>query len=106
MYIVVKLIVEGTHFWPECDIKEVEYLKYEHRHLFYIKCKKEVKHANRDIEIIMLKREIEETLYKKFGKPCNFLNMSCEDIAQYLFDKFELSKCTVLEDNENGAEIS
>jgi flagellar biosynthesis component FlhA len=82
---------------------DVEFLRNTHRHLFYISIKKEIKHNNRDIEIIMFKRKIEKYLHDKYHH--NFKSMSCEDICEDLIKEFSLSYCQVLEDNENGAEI-
>lgn len=101
--IIVNIQYAGTHFWKDCRIKEVEYLKNIHRHNFYITCKKEVKHDDRDIEIIMFKNEITEYLDCRYDK--EFGGLSCESIAKDLLLTFELNYCKVLEDNENGAEI-
>ena len=108
--IIIKLQIEATHNWPgvvkEAGLENVHFLKDEHRHIFYITCKKEVVHADRQVEIIMFKRNIlnylrdryfnEEKGYHVFG------SMSCEMIATELFKIFDLSYCEVLEDNENG----
>jgi hypothetical protein len=101
--IIVKLNFAALHNWPDCNIKEVDYLKYPHRHTFFITCKKAVSHNDRDIEIIMLKNSISNHLYKNYAK--GFGSMSCEMIAEMLLKAFDLNYCQVLEDNENGAEI-
>jgi len=101
--IIVKLQYEAIHNWPKCDLKEVEFLKYPHRHIFHIKCKMEVKHNDRDVEIIMLKRKIEKYLSIQYDN--NFGPKSCEMIAEELCELFNLNYCSVLEDNENGAEV-
>jgi hypothetical protein len=101
--IIVKTQFAALHNWPNCNIKEVEFLKHPHRHTFYITCKKEVSHSDRDIEIIMLKNEINTFLYNNYEK--GFGPMSCEMIAEMLLKKYELNYCMVLEDNENGAEV-
>ena len=107
--IVVKINVEGIHKWEDCNLIEVGFLKNLHRHIFYITLQKSVDHNNRDIEIIMLKREIESYLNNKFFNQKimthNFNNMSCEDIAEDLLIKFKANYVEVLEDNENGAVI-
>lgn len=100
--IVVKLTFEGVHCWPKCNIKEVMFLRNPHRHIFFVKCKKEVNHNDRDIEIIQLKRQIEKYL-SAFKK--DFGSKSCEMIATLLVKEFNLNYCEVLEDNENGAEV-
>ena len=101
--VIVNLRIEGLHRWSKCDIPEVYFLQQTHRHIFYIEAKKEVQHSDRDIEIIRLKRNIEKhllTFDKDFGE------MSCEDIALDLVKKFNLNYCKVLEDGENGAEVT
>ena len=55
--IVVKLQVEGFHFWGAAPI-EVEFVRKRHRHTFFIKCIKEVDHSDRNIEIILFKRKV------------------------------------------------
>ncbi len=107
--IIVNLQIEGIHQWPDCNIEEVMFLKHPHRHIFHITCKKLVSHNERDIEIINLKHNIIEYLnniyYSSVLRCCNFLSLSCESIAELLLTKFDLSYCSVLEDNENGAEV-
>lgn len=107
--IIVKLTIEGTHQWTDCNLSEVDYLRSEHRHIFHIQATKNVKHTDRDIEIIKLKHEIDSFLKKKFynknKRLCLFERRSCEDIAYLIWDKFNCHSVTVLEDNENGAEI-
>lgn len=107
--IVIKIQIEGLHHWPECPIPEVSYLKDLHRHVFHMTCKKMVTHSDRDIEIIQFKHNILEYLNKKYWNDNHrcllFGRMSCEDIAQELYDKFEMNYCEVLEDGENGAEV-
>lgn len=107
--VIVRLQVEGVHHWPDCPIEEVSYLKSLHRHVFHIEAKASVTHADRDIEIIKLKHDILRHFKVEYFTPtlncCNFKTMSCEMIAQELVDKFGLNYCSVLEDNENGAEV-
>lgn len=104
--VVVRLQVEGIHRWENCNIEEVSFLKNPHRHIFYIECKKEVTDDDRQIEIIYLKRRILAYLHVKYCVGvCQFSNNSCEMLAKELANKFELSYCSVLEDNENGAEF-
>lgn len=110
VFIVVRLQVEGLHSWENCNIKEVDFLRNKHRHLFHIECKKEVKELDREIEIIQLKRKITEFIESNSnnnnGYKCvDFGNMSCEEIAKHLLNAFNLDSCQVLEDNENGAHV-
>lgn len=104
--VIASLQVEGTHCWPECPIPEVDFLRFPHRHMFHIKAGKLVGHNDRDQEIIMLKRDIAGVLRENYGdgrRGHKFGSMSCEDIAEFLIDKLNLSYCEVLEDGENGA---
>lgn len=105
--IIVKLQVEGIHFWKDAAevIPEMDYLAHPHRHIFHIKCEKRVRHDDRDVEIIMFKREIIEFITTSYGSPAKFGGMSCEMIAAQLQHKFGLMSCEVLEDNENGARV-
>lgn len=104
------LQVEGVHHWPGCDIKEVMYLERFHRHVFHIKAHKAVGHDDRDVEFIVLKHKLLSYFYDGFFdsklKLFNFGSMSCEMIAKELIAKFNLSKCEVSEDGENGAIVT
>lgn len=106
--VVVKLNIEGTHRWMGCNMKNVLYLINEHRHVFFITAKKRVAHNDREIECITFKHELQSYLLKRYGvdNVCNFGEMSCEMIAEELLQTFDLDACEVLEDNENGAEIT
>jgi hypothetical protein len=103
------LQVEGTHCWPACPFEEVAYLRDPHRHVFHIKAYKTVTHSDRDTEFIMLKHAL-VAHFNSYTNPntklCVFGSMSCEMIAEELIRAFELSKCEVSEDNENGAIVT
>lgn len=111
--IIVNLQVEGIHNWPNAKkvFPEVGFLSNSHRHLFHICAKKEVTHDDRDVEIILFKRSIlkyfHETYNPKYPEiaPFQFGSNSCEMLARELLEEFDLEYCSVLEDNENGAEI-
>jgi len=109
MKIVIQFKIEGIHQWKECPLDEVGYLRDLHRHEFHIRMEKKVDHNDRDIEIIMFKRQVISGLKKNFYSDqfncCNFGNMSCEAIAEYLMDKYNCTLVEVLEDGENGAVI-
>ena len=100
--IVASSKVEGFHNWPSAP-KQHEFLSSCHRHIFYIKVKKTVRHTNREIEIISLVRTIRKFLLLKYGDPCNFGDRSCESIALEIVEEFGVDSCEVLEDEENGA---
>jgi len=103
--VVVNLQYEATHQWSDCpsSLANVDFLKWPHRHMFYICCKKEVSDDNRQIEIIQFKREILLMLDKRFNG--DFKGMSCEMIAKEIMRIENLAYCSVLEDGENGAEV-
>ena len=107
--IIVNLQIEGIHSWPNCPIPEVSYLKFPHRHIFHVKCTKNVSHDDRDIEIIQLKHKLTEYLVSKYFKQefnCLFFsNRSCEMLSEELLTTFDLDYCSFLEDGENGAEV-
>lgn len=100
------LQMEGIHCWPNCNIPEVNYLKYPHRHLFGIKAYKTVKHDDRDVEFIWLKHQIRNFLHSKFFSEelncLDFGSMSCEMIGALLLKEFKLVRIEVDEDKENG----
>ena len=103
-YVEVKLDIEGLHCWENCDIEEVGYLKYLHRHTFQFLCRAEVTHNDRDIEFIKFKHEIKDYIGKKYFqlkyKCCDFSGQSCEMLAEELLNRFNLSQCSVSEDGE------
>lgn len=104
MYISVSFQIEGIHCYPAAPAA-VSFLRSEHRHMFFIVVKLEVLHDDRDVEFILLKRE----LTTKFT-PDNFSYKSCEMLAREIADYVKNNysgrsiKVSVYEDNENGAE--
>jgi hypothetical protein len=109
--IIVNLEFDGIHNWPAAKemLPEVAFLSDLHRHKFFVTCKKRVTHDDRDVEIIMFKRDILDYLSKYFDLQLrSYLlgAMSCEMLARELFQRFDLVYCSILEDNENGAEIT
>lgn len=110
-FIIVKLQVEGVHFWPDAKTKlpEVAYLSSPHRHIFHVTVTKAVTHEDRDIEIIMFKRELQDYFQRNFFDTSlqlvNFGARSCETIAKDLVEAFDLDIAEVLEDGENGAAV-
>lgn len=98
--------IEGIHYWKEA-IPPVEYLKYPHRHIFWIRCKFAVDYDDRDVEIIMTQNEIEEHINTKYGRPADFGSLSCEMIAKEILNNFDKCvSCEVLEDGYGGAEVN
>lgn len=106
--IIVKLQYEAIHNWPGVaeampDKTHIHFLKYPHRHIFYITLEKVVLHDDRHIEIIDFKQKVLRHLESKFKG--NFEHRSCEMIGQHLLTEFDCRSVEVLEDNENGAKV-
>lgn len=96
---------EGIHCYPDAP-EGVEFLKHPHRHMFHFKVELEVFHDDRDIEFILLKREL-EGLYAEGALQLDYRSceMMCDDLAHYLRVHYSGRKLviTVSEDGENGA---
>lgn len=106
--IIVKLRYEALHNWPGVaealpESPCIHFLQWPHRHLFYMTLEKEVTHSDRDVEIILFKREVLKYLADQFNG--NFEHRSCEMIAEHLLYRFDCVSVEVLEDNENGAKV-
>ena len=98
--------IQGFHQYPDASVS-VGYLSNKHRHVFVIRCRAQVTHNEREIEIITEQDKIEKTLKEDFGYPCKFGAMSCESIAQHLLEKLpELNYVEVLEDGYGGAALT
>lgn len=98
---------EAIHCWATCPLPEVDFLRVPHRHMFHVKAVVDVSHDDRDVEFILLKRQITDYIAEKY--PLNSQGYrdigttSCEMLAFDLINKFNLSSCEVNEDGENGA---
>jgi hypothetical protein len=105
-----KFSVDGVHNWADIpdteDLKDVQFLKYPHRHMFGFKCYSYINHNNRDIEFIHMKRDVQDYLRKKYYneqlRTHMFGSQSCEMLAEELINEFGFYKVEVDEDNENG----
>lgn len=103
---------EGIHCYPAAatdpKLKDVAFLANPHRHMFHFKVYLEVFHDDRDVEFILLKREL-EGLYGNGTLKLDF--MSCEMIADellaYLKNQYSGRDATIIvsEDDENGCEL-
>lgn len=104
-----QLEFEAVHNWPGCPIEEVAYLRDPHRHTFHIKAHVQVDHNDRDQEFIVLKHEILKFLRAEYPSDVGCPDIgatSCEMLAQKLIEQFDLSRCEVNEDAENGAVLT
>lgn len=105
-YITVKFQKEGIHCYPAAkDLPGVEFLAYPHRHMFHFTATLQVFHDDRDVEFILLKREL-ESLYS--AGTLQIDSMSCEMLAEqlcsYLLEHYpnRIVQVEVSEDNENS----
>lgn len=105
-FVLTHNAVVGFHFYPNAP-QFCSYLENKHRHVFVIRCKFQVSHNEREIEINEQQNRIESFLFTSFGNPCDFGAMSCESIAQVLMEHFaHIMECEVLEDNYGGASLT
>lgn len=97
----MRLRFEGWHCWASAPA-EHKYLASRHRHEFHVTAEKRVRHHDRDVEFIALKRRMAYWISRAY--PGGELgSRSCEEIATDLLVEFGLSRCEVFEDGENGA---
>lgn len=108
--IVVKNRVKGLHLYDGAP-EGVEFLKHEHRHLFYVETEIEVFHDDRELEFFLVQDAIDDQLaHLDLMNPET--TMSCEMIAdhiacwaRYYYGSHREVTCTVYEDNENGGRV-
>ncbi|MDD6128227.1 MAG: hypothetical protein PUB60_08775 [Veillonellaceae bacterium] len=93
--------LEGFHKWSKAPT-DIAFLRDRHRHIFEIRCKFKVDHADRALEIIQTQHLIESFLTERFGRPCEFGERSCEAIAELLSRTFDACEVSVLEDGFGG----
>lgn len=65
-YIKIKTDFEATHNWPECNIHDVSFLKYQHRHKIYITVETETT-TDRQIEFFIFKMAVDRIIQKLYG---------------------------------------
>ena len=109
--IEIKVQFPGTHNWVNADTEGIsDYLQYPHRHNFLVVMRKEVTHGDRDIEFFEFQKRVYAFLETRFETVADGAKdlgtMSCEQVAEILFDKFGLYSCWVYEDGENGGGIT
>lgn len=106
----------GFHSWPDAP-NERSYLRARHRHVFHVRAKLVVQHADRAVEFHDLQDEIDaivarllETTEPPSGPGPYLRGMSCEhiaeSIAESLIDRYGTpAEVDVSEDGENGATV-
>lgn len=98
---------ERLHKWDGAvKHKEVAYLANLHRHLFKFRVEIEVVHADREVEFIMFKHNM-EAIVDSWGLEVGSCEMMCHDILSKLFAMYpkRAVKVSVSEDGENGAVV-
>lgn len=119
--IIVTTEFEGTHFYAAAP-EEVKFLAHPHRHIFKVKAELEVFHDDRELEFIIVKRDLQKFCERWFNvENCGSCEMIGNAIVEYLSTrwgislqkKIELKReymhrkiiVEVWEDNENGARV-
>ena len=105
LYVYCTFTAEKLHKWDGAkEVSGVEFLANLHRHLFHFKVGVEVKHDNREVEFILLKRELEKEV-KAWGEVVGSCEMMVEKLYTYLQANYPQRKylIEVSEDSENGA---
>lgn len=101
----------GMHCYPNAP-EEVAFLRNMHRHKFFVTCKVQVFHNDRDLEFILVKNKVTDYIVNDLLKRTD-ISVSCETISEMLFywlketygENRKVFVC-VSEDNENGSEIT
>lgn len=112
-WVFIKTEFYGIHQWKECEIQEVSFLKFPHRHKVFVEVHINVTKKNREIEFFILQKQVNDIITKLYGSEQikNLQNKSMETIAseikKLLQRKYLQNKMIILcsEDNENGAYI-
>ena len=102
-YIWITTQFEGFHKYPAAP-EGVEFLQYEHRHMFHLKIWIEVFHNDRDIEFILFKRYI-NSLIKENNMSYKSCEMISDELQKQISSKYPQRKIMieVSEDGENGS---
>lgn len=110
MLVVARFTFEGFHCWPTAP-DEVAFLRDRHRHVFHVRAWAPVKHEDRDIEFILLGRELRQWCLsqrnREIAGDAEVTSWSCETWCRKLIEAFPyLRQVEVLEDGENGAVVN
>lgn len=111
----IKTQFEGVHNYPDAP-DEVSYLRYPHRHIFYVTVELDVFSDDREIEFIMLKHKLNQWLntQKNSVGVIELGTTSCEQMGERIIrclaavvegQKERELVVAVSEDNENGANV-
>lgn len=104
-FVIINFDIVGFHRYPDAP-EQVSFLRNNHRHIFQIAVSYKVKGLDREKEIFIQQKQVEDYLYESYGNPCQFKAMSCEMIAKDILE-FSLEdgavQVIVLEDGKGGA---
>jgi hypothetical protein len=96
---------EGIHQYTDAP-EEVSFLRYPHRHIFHVRITIEVFHNERDLEFIMVKREVGKFINGNYnissGKSCETMAEELYHHIRKLYGQNRRVSVEVNEDNENG----
>src|SRR5262249_29643217 len=88
-YIVVTADVEGLHHWADAPPAE-GYLRHPHRHLFTVRIRMQVHHADREVEINQVARWLRShalptlAINDHADQAPDFGPQSCEQLAEHV----------------------
>lgn len=107
-YVYVTTSFIGYHRWATAP-QPVAFLRNFHRQPNLKDMAVKVSHGDRDVEFIMLKRELDQYLKLVFDE--TQFEFSCEQIAEHIIKAvtdagFAVHSCDVSEDGENGAVVT
>ncbi len=106
-FIRIKTQFEFVHCWKQAP-KEVEFLRYPHRHDFFVNCEIEVFHNDRELEFFMVLHRLEYHIKAVIIPNCD-ITTSCEQFAEqilnYLIETYgkRKIKVEVSEDKKSSA---
>ena len=111
MSVWVTFQVEGTHCYPQAltdpSLVDVAFLGHPHRHVFHFEVELSVDHDDRDVEFILLKRELLSLYNGVMSADSQSCEMMAKKLAAYIDSAYpgKLITIKVSEDGENGATL-
>lgn len=104
--VIVKAQFEAIHKWENAH-GEVAFLADYHRHVFHVTLEVEVRHDDREIEFILLKRALEKYLNHIPKKSTLSCEMMAKGVLQWVSATYgaRTCSCSIFEDGENGAKV-
>ena len=106
-FIEVTWQFEGLHCWPSAP-DEVAFLRSPHRHIFHCRARLEVFHQDREVEFILLKRNMESRTLEWLRNESDSCEHMATRILEYLMIRYPSRRAWVWvsEDQENSAMIT